>query len=213
MAPWVQKASQSMFLRPFVDSAIWYSDVAKKRPFITGFITTGFKTTAADIFAQKVMERREEMDWRRNATFTAFGFMYLGGFQYFLYNKVFQRLCHHLKYTHGQTVAVGSKVFLDQALHHPFMYFPVFYSIKALAYNQPVYEYATTKYKNEIWDTVRALWCVWVPAQVINFSVVPMHFRIPYVAGVSFLWTVILSVMQGIFDTSSKSAVVIEEVD
>jgi hypothetical protein len=46
------------------------------------------------------------------------------------------------------------------------MYFPVFYSIKALAYNQPVYEYATTKYKNEIWDTVRALWCVWVPAQV-----------------------------------------------
>lgn len=132
---------------------------------------------------------------------------------------------------------------------HPFMYFPAFYSIKAIAYDQPIIEYASTKYKNEIWDSVRALWCVWVPAQVssrvllstpcsavrqcrllrvsaampmpmvcccrscdvacaegtavvaitqlINFGVVPMHFRIPYVAGVSFLWTVILSVMQG----------------
>lgn len=33
--------------------------------------------------------------------------------------------------------------------------------------------------------------------QLVNFAFVPMHFRIPYVAGVSFGWTVILSVMQG----------------
>lgn len=46
------------------------------------------------------------------------------------------------------------------------MYFPVFYSIKAIAYDKPIIEYASTKYKAEIWDSVRALWCVWVPAQV-----------------------------------------------
>jgi hypothetical protein len=33
--------------------------------------------------------------------------------------------------------------------------------------------------------------------QIVNFGLVPMHFRIPFAAGISFGWTVILSVMQG----------------
>ena len=40
--------------RPFVATGHWYSDVAKKRPVITAVITTGLKTSAADLFAQKV---------------------------------------------------------------------------------------------------------------------------------------------------------------
>jgi hypothetical protein len=36
--------------------------------------------------------------------------------------------------------------------------------------------------------------------QLLNFAVVPKHFTIPFVAGVSFGWTVILSCMQAIFD-------------
>ncbi len=39
------------------------------------------KTSAADIFAQKVLEQREEIDWRRNAVFGGFGFAYLGLWQ------------------------------------------------------------------------------------------------------------------------------------
>ncbi len=35
------------------------------------------------------------------------------------------------------------------------------------------------------------------PPQLVNFSVVPLHLRIPFVAGVSFAWTVILSVLRG----------------
>lgn len=97
---------------------------------------------------------------------------------------------------------------------------------------------AVDKYRSEIWDSCRALWSVWVPAQLVNFAceegegggtehtscgqgwprrraltgasppsialrdaVVPRHMRIPYVAAVSFGWTVILSVMQSKFDT------------
>ena len=43
-----------------------YGSMAKAYPFTTGFITTGFKTTAADAFAQKVIERKEEIDWQRS---------------------------------------------------------------------------------------------------------------------------------------------------
>lgn len=40
----------------------------------------------------QVVEKREEIDWRRNAAFTLFGFVYLGGVQYALYVPVFSRL-------------------------------------------------------------------------------------------------------------------------
>ena len=50
---------------------------------------------------------------------------------------------------------------------------------------------AVDKYNTEIWDSCKALWSVWVPAQLINFAFVPRHLRIPYVAAVSFGWTVI----------------------
>ena len=37
-------------------------------------------------------------------------------------------------------------------------------------------------------------------SQFVCFAFVPPHLRIPYVSGVSFLWTTILSVMQSNFD-------------
>eukprot|EP00889_Picochlorum_renovo_P005844 jgi/Picre1/32874/NNA_008203.t1 len=79
------------------------------------------------------------------------------------------------------------------------MYFPTFYAIKAKVSGQPL-SYAVQKYKSEIWESVKTLWSVWVPLQLINFAFVPRHMRVPYVAGVSFGWTMILSVMQGKFD-------------
>lgn len=33
--------------------------------------------------------------------------------------------------------------------------------------------------------------------QLVNFSVVPIHLQVPYVAAVSFVWTIILSMMRG----------------
>ena len=40
----------------------------------------------------QVIERREEFDFTRHAAFCAFGFAYLGGFQYWLYNIKFTQV-------------------------------------------------------------------------------------------------------------------------
>ena len=39
---------------PLVDFARWYERTARRYPFTVGLITSGIKTTVADIFAQKV---------------------------------------------------------------------------------------------------------------------------------------------------------------
>ena len=51
-------------LSPFTSVASWYNRTAEKAPFTVGFITTGLKTSAADLFAQKVVERRDHVDWQ-----------------------------------------------------------------------------------------------------------------------------------------------------
>jgi hypothetical protein len=36
-------------------------------------------------------------------------------------------------------------------------------------------------------------WAIFVPVQCLTFSVIPEHFRVSFVAFVSFFWTVVLS--------------------
>lgn len=71
--------------------------------------------------------------------FASFGFIYLGGVQYAIYVPFFGRLFpgtaafvakplrEKLKDTKG-ILGTMAQVFLDQAVHHPLMYFPAFYA-------------------------------------------------------------------------------------
>jgi hypothetical protein len=196
-------AAGRTLLSPFISTGRWYNDTAKAHPLLTGIVTSGVKTSAADVFAQKVIEGKKEMDWTRHAVFCTFGFAYLGAFQYYLYNVKFTKWCAPITARFGHKAVAPVKVFIDQGLHHPFIYFPVFFSMKAVVSGQPL-STAVHKYKTEIWDSLKALWGVWIPAQLVNFAFVPRHMRIPTVAAVSFGWTVILSVMQGKFDTAKQ---------
>jgi hypothetical protein len=62
------------------------SSWAKENPFLFQLGVATVKTSAADLVAQMVAERKSlnEVDWKRNAIFVVFGFAYLGGFQYWL---------------------------------------------------------------------------------------------------------------------------------
>lgn len=72
-------------------------------------------------------------------------------------------------------------VLLAPSCSHPFIYFPTFYTVKSLVEQQPhPLEHAYNKWRNEIWDSCKALWTLWVPCQIINFAFVPRHFRVPF---------------------------------
>jgi hypothetical protein len=72
-------ASESVVTK---ESTSW----AKENPFLFQLGVATVKTSAADLVAQMVAERKslDEVDWKRNAIFVVFGFAYLGGFQYWL---------------------------------------------------------------------------------------------------------------------------------
>jgi len=182
--------------KPFVSAGLQYDATARQWPLTTGIVTTVIKTSAADLIAQKVVERREKVDWRRQGLFAFFGITYLGGFQYYLYNSFFSSICKPITNVVGHLGVAPVKVFIDQCIHHPFCYFPCFYSLKGLVEGRTI-EKSLDLYWQDLWDNCIALWSLWVPLQFINFAFVPRHLRIPFVAGISLAWTVVLSTMRG----------------
>ena len=173
------------------------------------------KTSAADLLVQKHIERREEIDWKRNGAFGLFGLVYLGGIQYAIYVPLFSRLFPSAASFTAKTLRqklrdrigmlnVIKQTALDQLVHHPFLYFPCFYWTKVMVMEGlgPT-ESATkamTMYSENYSEDLAALWKIWVPATLINFGFSPMWFRIPFVACTSMIWTCILSAMRGSAD-------------
>ena len=65
--------------------------LAKSYPFSRHGVPL-FKTSDCDLMVQKVVEKRENIDWKRNIAFGTFGLFYLGGVQYMIYVPLFSRL-------------------------------------------------------------------------------------------------------------------------
>jgi glycine cleavage system regulatory protein len=179
----------------------------RRRPVIFGLGFSCIKTSFADYLVQKTIEKREELDVRRNIAFGLFGLVYLGGVQYAIYVPGFRRLfplaekfaamsLREKIHNRKGIFSMVAQVFLDQCLHHPLMYFPAFYFVKTLVQGGTTSD-AFSLYKSNIKEDMLALWKVWVPATIVNFTFSPMWLRIPFVATTSLLWTCILSARRG----------------
>ena len=184
--------------------------IPAKYPLAFGIVFSGMKTSLSDLLVQKIVERREHVDWKRNGAFATFGFVYLGGVQYSIYVTLFSKMFPNAakfamkpflsKLTDVKgMMTLFAQVAIDQCLHHPFLYFPAFYCTKELVMNpqRPNFVRCMQEYRNNMMEDLSALWKIWVPATLINFAFMPMHLRIPFTAGVSLLWTCILSTMRG----------------
>ena len=94
-----------------------------------------------DILVQKYIEKRDEIDWKRNAVFVAFGCAYLGVFQWFIYVTLFKRWFPQTAKFANQPFRekirnkeglrdLCKQVAFDNFVHYTFIYFPVFYVFK-----------------------------------------------------------------------------------
>eukprot|EP01083_Nonionella_stella_P130836 397179_1 len=164
-------------------------------------ISIGFtciKTLFADLVVQTCVDGHSvnTMDWTRAAVFGSFGFVYLGVFQYWLYNIVY------FKWFPSVTlISTAKKVAFDQFIKTPILYWPTFYSLQAALnerqWNAKTLQSVISTYQNNIVTDMKAVWTVWIPAQMITFGVMPLHLRLVWNASISFFWCCILSFMHG----------------
>mmetsp|Transcript_113130 Transcript_113130/g.365476 ORF Transcript_113130/g.365476 Transcript_113130/m.365476 type:complete len:202 (-) Transcript_113130:117-722(-) len=174
----------------------WACSRTKANPLKASVLIAGVKTTLADLFVQKVWEDKAQVDWKRNAVFSVFGLGYLGAWQYYLYSRLFPRW-----FPGTGALTTAACVVADQLVHSPCMYWPTFYicqeSITSSRLDVETVCSALRSYSHNMVEDVTSCWAIWIPAQAVNFSVVPVHWRAPFVALVSALWVCIVSAMRG----------------
>lgn len=163
--------------------------IAATHPLAFGLGISTVKTSACDLLVQVAIEKKKEIDWRRNMFFGLFGLTYLGGFQYALYVPIFGKIFpkaaefaakpirQKIKDGKGLTALFG-QLFLDQAVVSPFIYFPAFYACReASCAEKPDFSRAMNAYRTNMNEDLIACWKIWVPSMLANFALMPMWGR------------------------------------
>lgn len=197
-------------------SGVWgqITTFPKRRPFLTNIFVATVKTSFADFIVQKA--EGHDIDWKRNAVFTAFGFAYLGVAQWFIYVSLFTRLCPNairfsnlswaekLKDRAGQIDLLKQTAY-DNFIHYTFVYYPVFYMFKEAiqaggsgkqAEPMAVAESALGKYKKNCVQDNLYMWSLWIPGDLLVYAC-PIWMRLPLNHAISLAWTMILSNLRG----------------
>mmetsp|Transcript_18030 Transcript_18030/g.72244 ORF Transcript_18030/g.72244 Transcript_18030/m.72244 type:complete len:199 (-) Transcript_18030:236-832(-) len=168
-----------------------YGNVSEANPWSTAFAVCTVKGAIADGLAQTVIEHHavDEIDVKRNALFAFYGGWYCGWAQHFVYNIVYTRLFG----TSTSALNAVRKVAFDSVVHVPFGVFPVYYAYKGLLYDGLGVVGGLRKYADEARDMIARYYMVWVPANLVTFTVVPTRFRITFIATTSLGWLTLSS--------------------
>jgi len=165
--------------------------IPKRYPFRFACIFTSFKTCSADILVQKFMEGAENVNWRRCAVFSTFGFFYQGAFQYIvLIHIVAKRLLPNaakyaalpirekIKDLNG-SLQLLAQVGIANFIMDPFFCLPTYYITKEAILGgmestaesgQNRIKNALLKYKENAQEDLITSWKIWIPAHFVNFG-------------------------------------------
>jgi len=167
------------------------SNFYKNSPYLAAFVTCGVKASAADLIAQSNEEKSADSSTvRRNFAFILYGGMYQGVIQEHIFNHIFPVLFG----TSTSPMTVATKVIFDMLILSPFLCLPVAYLTKSAIFQYSPME-AIRRYISDIRERglLTKYWSLWGPVQCLTFSIVPEHFRIAFIADVSFFWLILLS--------------------
>ncbi|CAJ1949767.1 unnamed protein product [Cylindrotheca closterium] len=183
------------------------------QPYLAAFLTCSFKASAADMIAQTQEmgnekapssevsssgnnEANNNVNISRNLGFLFYGGIYQGMAQNFIYNVIYPSWFG----TDEPLALIGKEVLVENLLFAPLLCLPIAYAFKtAFSSEEPLgldtFKVGLEKYVQDV--TTKGLlaryWTIWFPANMITFGVIPPHYRVVFVASVSFVWIFMLS--------------------
>ncbi|KAJ2922005.1 hypothetical protein H1R20_g15089, partial [Candolleomyces eurysporus] len=163
-----------------------YNSALLRRPMLVQCLTAAVMFGAGDVIAQQAVEGKgKKHDFLRTARLTFYGGCMFGP----IMTKWYQFL-NRLKFA-SPTKALLYRIYLDQALLTPVGVLFFYGSMSTLEGNwQKAYERIEEAYV----PTLVRNWAVFIPTQIVNFTVVPPHLRMVTVGVVSLFWNTYLSV-------------------
>lgn len=162
-----------------------YNSALLRKPMITQCVTAGVLFGAGDIIAQQAVEGKgKDHDFLRTARLTFYGGVLFGPAMTKWYSFL-----NRIKFP-SPTKALVYRVWLDQAILTP-VAVAFFYGSMSVLEGKP--EEALSRIKAAYVPTIIRNWGVYIPTQLINFSIIPPHLRFFTVSVVSLFWNTYLS--------------------
>jgi len=184
----------------------------RSSPYAAGGIVCGIKACAADLIVQKNTKmtnglgtaptKSTTVDLRRNLAFIFYGSMYQGVCQEYIYNHLYP-----LWFGRGSNwEVVLIKVAFDCLVQTTLVTLPVAYLAKAVIYRYSFRE-AMQRYVADIrkQGLLKKYFSLWAPVNCLTFSVVPEHYRVTWIACVSFFWLMVLSAISSKADLEAAN--------
>lgn len=164
------------------------------QPYLSAFLTCSFKASAADFVTQQKGETA--VDVSRNLAFLVYGGLYQGCAQHFLFNNLFPTW-----FGSGTgSFTVAAEVVTDMFVFGPLVCLPIAYLVKQVFCGEfengkQFITNSMEEYKGDVLDRslLQRYWGLWFPVKTACFTIVPVHYRIAFIAAVSFFWMMILS--------------------
>jgi hypothetical protein len=167
----------------------WYSRKLDTHPIATKSISSAVIGGIGDAFSQYIEARREirpfSWDALRTCRFGFLGLVLVGPIIHFWYGAL-------TGWLPGSTArAVTQRVIMDQFLFSP-AFLPTFLSGLWFLEGKNSTNLVPAL-KDEVPQAIVMNWALWIPAQCINFSMVPPKYQVLFSNGVATIWNVYLS--------------------
>jgi protein Mpv17 len=163
-----------------------------QRPMLTNVVSGGVLGGVGDVLCQLKVEGAEELDCNRLFTMVVFGAAYNGGaitYIYSLYPRCLALLPRGFSSTASR--AAVSKLLMDQVVHCPLIYTPVYYLATGVMQGLSVGE-ATTQLRDKYVETVVACAGFWTPFMFLNFRLLPVRFHVLTMQAGNLVWNIYL---------------------
>lgn len=168
-------------------------------PYTAAALVCGAKASAADYIAQSSQEQK---DLRRNLSFIIYGSLYQGVAHEYIFNHLYPVWFG----TDTGLACVVAKVTFNLLIQTTLVTLPVAYIIQA-AIKEEGLDVAFDRYANDVAEKGLLLKCfaLWGPVHALTFSVVPEHWRVTFVAVVSFFWLIMFSSISANDEVTEKA--------
>ncbi|EDO32785.1 predicted protein [Nematostella vectensis] len=177
---------------------VQYSYYLQTHPILTKSITSAITSGLGQLVSQLAAKRAtgQNINYRAIAAFSGFGFLVTGPLVHYFYNYLEQFV------PRGVPFSKAKKLFIDRLIFSPPFYLLFFY-IVAIFEGKSNKE-AIARIKANYWGALKMSLKVWPLVQFVNFTYIPVQYRVLFANLVALFWSIYLSTKTSVVSKTAE---------